>query len=159
MTTLPPPDSFFDGGKPQSSVAPGDTGRELMHDVRNLTQAVSLLRVVVDKQRARQRQIVIAATLATLAVLGLLAYTRYLAVETTRDRLVSQHEACQSDNARGDLEIEILEASAAVNADDPRATAFFMPRIEKFKALQKDCDRLHPRRPSDPGYPSFFGGS
>lgn len=48
MTLPPMPDeSFFDGGDPQSKKAPGDPDRELIHEVRGLSQNVLLLSRVV----------------------------------------------------------------------------------------------------------------
>jgi hypothetical protein len=152
MTLPPPPDSFFEGGEPQSQVSPGETGRELLHEAKNLAQAVSLLSVVVQKQRQRQRQIIFSCLVALVALMMAIGYTRFLSVQQTQQRLKSGHEACVRDNERGALEVEILQASAALN---PGAKAFFEPRITKFEALTKDCDRLYPGQGQN-GYPNFW---
>lgn len=147
MTVLPdPPESFFDGGAPQSAVAPGDTGRELLHDTKNLIQAINLLRGVVLKQRRRQRQLLTSGIIAVLTLVAALGYTRYLAVEQTRDRITVGYQSCQQDRQRGAVEIEILSASMKANAQNPKAQAFFAPRIAKLQHLQKNCTVLYSNR-------------
>lgn len=153
MTLPPPPDSFFEGGDPLSQVAPGDTGRELVHEAKNLAQAVLLLNVLVRKQRIRQRQFLITGLISLLALTLALGYSRYLSVEQSRQRIQANHAACDQDRDRGEIEIEILEASAAKNPD---SMSFFAPRIMRFKALQKDCEALYPS-PGDQNWPTFLG--
>lgn len=54
LPPLPPPHP--EGGPAQSSVDPGDTGRELLHEVRNLKQAVVLLQQVsLPRDEANKR--------------------------------------------------------------------------------------------------------
>lgn len=159
LVTLPdlPPDSFFDGGEPNSQVAPGDTGRELLHEVKNLASAVKLLTKVVDRQQERQKRYFFGVAVAVV-LLGMFAgFSRYLVVQQSQDRIDSNRAACIRDDNRGDLEIEILTASQAqAIKTNPGAQAFYAPRIAEFKALQKDCNALFPL-PGTSGWPTFFG--
>lgn len=41
--------SFFEGGEPQSTKAPGDPDRELLHELRNLNTGLNLLRVMFQQ--------------------------------------------------------------------------------------------------------------
>lgn len=157
MSLPPPPDSFFEGGEPQSEIAPGDTGRELVHEIRNLQQSVLLLKKIIvprHEVNRRRRNAIVIGVMAFLVLLGLIGYIRLVTVKQSQDRLVSAHASCQRDYARGLVEIDILEASARGNPN-PRAQAFFAPRIAKFKALQKDCDALYPLE-GHKGWPTFW---
>lgn len=151
-----PPDSYFEGGEPQSAVAPGDTGRELIHEIRNMNQAVLLLRHAVTRQHTRQKQIIASLVCSVLALALALGYTRLQTVTQTRERILANHAACDQDFQRGAVEIEILEASRLANKGNPQADAFFEPRIQALRGLQKDCAALYPA-PGEANWPSFFG--
>lgn len=76
MTEEGPPMTtpFSDGGPPQSQVAPGDSYRELIHEVRNLTTQVSLLHTIFVRRKILYTFLgielaVIAAVVAVLFVL------------------------------------------------------------------------------------------
>ena len=156
MSSLPPPpDSYFEGGGPKSSVAPGDTGRELLHEVKNLHQAVVLLPPAVKNLRRRQRMLWYAIIISVLSLLVTLGYTRYLAVEQTRDRLQADHASCQRDFRRGEIEIDILKSALLARQNDPRAKVFYEPRIKALEKLQEDCGRNFPQEGTD-GWPSFW---
>lgn len=155
MTLPPPPESFFDGGEPQSKFAPGDTGRELLHEVKNLHQSVVLLSPAILRLKRRQRLLWASFALSLVAIALALGYSRWLQVEQSRHRHEVAYVACEQDRQRGEIEIDILASALLAQQDNPEAVAFYKPRIEKLESLQKDCDLLYPQE-GEPGWPDFW---
>jgi hypothetical protein len=76
MSDLPPlPIPYSEGGPPQSHIAPGDSQRELIHEVRNLAQGVILLRRVLSR---RSRWAIWAAVAFAVTVVVTLTTFGYL---------------------------------------------------------------------------------
>lgn len=119
MTGLPPLPAE---GESQSQVAPGREDRELLHEVRNLQQAVLLLHNIFVKRKVLYRAIAAEVVVVVLLIATLVTLT---VIQHRHDSHLTKRllETCQVRNAQVDATRNYLADTVALQNEAQRLNA------------------------------------